>query len=101
MLKLTELRELFSLLLDSQARKQLCYVSHKYYEHRNKCGRMLVRAIRKKRAQTYVHKLRSSSGEMVFQSSKIASGFCNYYAELYNLDTNHSLDAQAAKLTGI
>lgn len=39
---------------------------------------------------------------MVFQSSKIASGFHDYYyAELYNLEAKLSPGAQAARLTDI
>lgn len=83
--RLTELRDLFLRLLDQQTRKQARHLSHKYYEHGNKCGRMLARAIRKKHAQTYIQKLCSPSGEVSIQSSKIASGFQDYYARLYNL----------------
>lgn len=48
-----------------------------------------------------LRKLCSSSGETVFQSSKIASGFCSYYAELYNLDASLTLDARTTRLTKI
>lgn len=42
---LTELRVLFSCLLDRHARRQLCYLSCKFYELGNKCGKMLARAL--------------------------------------------------------
>lgn len=48
---------------------------------------MLARALRKQQAQTCIHKLQSVSGETVVQSSKIASSFRDYYAKLYNLDS--------------
>lgn len=81
--ELTDLGELFSRLLECQARRQLRYLSHRYYEHGNKCDRMLARALRAKQAQTQIHKLSSSSGELMFQSSKIALRFGNYFASLY------------------
>lgn len=64
---------------------------------------MLARALRTKRAQTHVHKLRSSSKELVFQSSKIAFGFRDYNAELYNQDATLTLtlDARTDRLTRI
>lgn len=59
---------------------------------------MLARALRSKRVQTFVHKLHSSSGEVMVQSSKIALGFHDYYAELYNLGSDLSPGAQSVKL---
>lgn len=46
--KLTEIRELFLRLLDRQMRRNLRYMSHAYYEHGNKCGCMLARALHKR-----------------------------------------------------
>lgn len=63
--RLLELRELFSRLLDCKVCRQLRYLSHKNYEYGNKCSRMLARALRKRRAQTHVHKLQSTSGGAV------------------------------------
>lgn len=73
--KLTELRELFLRLLDRQTRKQFRFMAHRYYEHGNKCGRMLARALRKRQAQTYIHKLHSASGTPILHPSKIAAEF--------------------------
>lgn len=52
-------------------------------------------------AQTYVQKLRSPSGEITAQSSKIASGFQEYYAQLYNLTPDQSLDTQTPRSVAI
>lgn len=54
---LTELWDLFAHLLDSKVSRQLCYLSHKFYEHGNKCGMMPGRALYKRWAQAHVHKL--------------------------------------------
>lgn len=64
---------------------------------------MLAGALHLKRAQTHGHKLRSSSkhSNLVFHSSKIASRFRSYYAELYNLDTSLSPSAKDIRLEGI
>lgn len=84
---LTELQELFLCLLDLQTHKQFRFMAHKYYEHGNKFRQMLARALRKRHAQTYIQKLHTTSGELTIQSSKIASGFRDYYATVYNLDS--------------
>lgn len=99
--ELIELRDLFSHLLECQAQRQLQYLSHKYYERSNKCSRVLARALHTKRAQMQVHKLRSSTGDMTFKSSKIAAWFRDYYADLYNLDANITPDAKVTRLTKI
>lgn len=62
---------------------------------------MLARALRTKRAKMQVHKLRSSTGDMTFHSFKIAAGFQDYYADLYNLDANITPDTKVTRLTKI
>lgn len=99
--RLTEMRELFACLLDHQARKQLRYMLHKYYEQGNKCDRMLARALWRKRVLMHVHKLHLPSNELSVRSSQIASGLRDYYATLYNLNQTQPPNAQAAKLAAI
>lgn len=98
---LQQLRELFSHLLDRRARKQLRYLSHKYYEYGNKCGKMLARALQKRRIASHICTLQSPGGEATLHSSGIASLFWDYYTELYNLDKIVSPTEQTSKLRAI
>lgn len=50
---------------------------------------------------SHVHKLHSSSGEPVQHTSRIASVFRDYYAALYDLDSNASPTDLAQKQTHI
>lgn len=62
---LKTLTELFARLLDRHVSRHQRYLSHKFYEQGNKCGRMLARALRKRHTQDHIHKLWSPAGDMV------------------------------------
>ncbi|KAM5171776.1 A.superbus venom factor 1-like [Mantella aurantiaca] len=78
-------KELMSLL--DKGIKRRYYLSQKaFYEHSNKCGRMLARALQIRRSEMTVHTIRNAQGSLLNRTDHIAKEFEKYYGSLYNLE---------------
>lgn len=84
-LELQSLRQDLAVLLDTKIRARMRHVAHKFYEFRNKCGRLLARALKHQRDSGHVQKLTSPTGTSVIHSLKVTNTFSDYYAQLYQL----------------
>lgn len=91
------LREELSALLEARIHSRLRYISHKFYEFGNKCGRLLARALRRQRASANIPKPQTPRGSVTQIPSQIAYAFREFYARLYNLSPSLSDAALAAK----
>lgn len=60
-------------------------MSYLFYEHGNKCGRLLGRALRLRTTAAGVPYLRSNNGEKIYKPTLIACMFKEYYKPLYSL----------------
>lgn len=61
-------------------------LSHKlFYQHSNKSGRLLARALQTKRANNTIRTIRSAAGQRFSKSEDIAEQFAQFYSNLYNL----------------
>lgn len=88
--ELTESRSALRNLLDSKHRRRLT-LSHKlFYEHSNKCGRILARCIRARKTNLAVQCIKDSQGTIFSSTPDIARQFEKYYSDLYNLNTTLS-----------
>uniref|UniRef100_A0A803JEZ2 Reverse transcriptase domain-containing protein n=1 Tax=Xenopus tropicalis TaxID=8364 RepID=A0A803JEZ2_XENTR len=56
-----------------------------FFEHGNKCGRLLAAALKKKQLRNHITKIRSTEGSTAETSSEIAEVFRKYYTKLYQL----------------
>lgn len=79
-----------TLFLDQLVKKRIRFWAHRFYEHSNKPGRMLASVLRKRKENYHVHKLVSGDGQPVFQSSRIARLFQEFYCNLYCLYPHRS-----------
>lgn len=61
-----------------------------FYEHSNKCGKALARALRAQRAQAFIPELMGEGGSKVHTTEEIAEQFRKYYTSLYNLPQQSS-----------
>uniref|UniRef100_A0A803KEP9 Reverse transcriptase domain-containing protein n=1 Tax=Xenopus tropicalis TaxID=8364 RepID=A0A803KEP9_XENTR len=59
-----------------------------FFEHGNKCGRLLASALKKKQLQNHITQLKTPTGQMVTTTKDIAEIFRQYYIKLYQLPTN-------------
>uniref|UniRef100_A0A8C5LQH7 Reverse transcriptase domain-containing protein n=1 Tax=Leptobrachium leishanense TaxID=445787 RepID=A0A8C5LQH7_9ANUR len=91
--QLTALRADLNSLLDIKAQKSFLYVKRLFFEHGNKCGRLLARALRKKRSSSYISRITDKSGTKVTLPTAMLSVFREHFRSLYNLDATTSTNA--------
>uniref|UniRef100_A0A8C5MTA5 Reverse transcriptase domain-containing protein n=1 Tax=Leptobrachium leishanense TaxID=445787 RepID=A0A8C5MTA5_9ANUR len=87
--ELLELRTELSSLLNKTAQKAFLTTRRVYYEHGNKCGRLLARALKAHREKLYISKLRNPQGKPVTLPQDMLSLLREHFTELYNLPTDH------------
>uniref|UniRef100_A0A8C5PAU0 Reverse transcriptase domain-containing protein n=1 Tax=Leptobrachium leishanense TaxID=445787 RepID=A0A8C5PAU0_9ANUR len=80
LLKRARLAELSNLQLHHTILKTKCFFAY----NENKPGRLLARMLRKKRAQTYIPCIRSTSGQVASLPDDIVASFRDYYLGLYS-----------------
>lgn len=82
---LTILRsQLHDLALD-KAKATIAKCRRTFYEHSDKCGKLLAWALRAQQARTFVPELLDEGNAKAHATERIADIFRQYYASLYNL----------------
>uniref|UniRef100_A0A8C5Q6Q1 Endonuclease/exonuclease/phosphatase domain-containing protein n=1 Tax=Leptobrachium leishanense TaxID=445787 RepID=A0A8C5Q6Q1_9ANUR len=84
--RLSALRIDLNSLLNIRAQKSFTHYKHLFYEHGNKCGRLLARVLRKKRSSAYISKITDRLGEKHSLSSSMLEVFRSHFQSLYNLE---------------
>lgn len=74
-------------ILGYRAKAALQRCHHTAYESGNKCGKVLARAVRDAKTQTYIPHMRTPNGSKVSLPNQISQVFRDYYETLYNLPT--------------
>ncbi|CAH2299926.1 Hypothetical predicted protein [Pelobates cultripes] len=86
-----DLRELLALrkdlatLITQQHFSMLQKSRRFFYEHSNKCGRLLAKMLKKRRGRFHIHKLRVGPTRHSEHPPEMAELFHAYYTELYNI----------------
>lgn len=65
-------------------RKYILSQKH-FYEHSNKSGKRVARALQSKKTASIIHSLMDQSGRKLTCNPDIAKQFVDYYSKLYNL----------------
>lgn len=68
-----------------------------HHEQGNKSGKLLAHSLRENSQRNYVPHIDSDGGNRIFESSKIAEVFREYYQSLYNIQMNISSDQMVQK----
>lgn len=84
-IELLSLRKQAVDLLQYRAKAALQVCRKVLYESGNKCGKLLAKAVRSHRLNTYIPHIISSSGQKKTTPTQIAKEFRDYYSSLYNL----------------
>lgn len=83
--ELTQVRTELKEVLHKQIKRNYILSQKIFYEHGNKSGKILARALRAKKSSTTIHSINDSSGSKVTSNKQIADQFVNYYSQLYNI----------------
>lgn len=81
------MRNRLKALLQVRTKTALAKCRRNFYEHGNKPSRLLARALRQVRAQSYIPHIDSPEGKRLFQHRDMANQFRNLFSALYNLPT--------------
>lgn len=87
--KLSNTREQLQLLLNLKAKCILFFKRGFYYEHRDKSGKFLARALKMLEQATTILDIKNNEGKPVQKTDQIAAAFHDYYIKLYNLPISH------------
>lgn len=90
-------REKLSSLMRQEISIQTLRTRNAHYEQGNKSGKLLEHSLRENSRRNYVPHIDSDGGNRLFESSKIAEVFREYYQSLYNLQTNILSDQMVQK----
>lgn len=88
---LTTARERLRLLCLNKAKMDLTRCRSIFYEHGDKSGRMLARAIRGQRTKSFIPFIQTQEGRRVDSSTEIAKVFKSFYEKLYNLSSQEEI----------
>uniref|UniRef100_A0A8C5MYX6 Endonuclease/exonuclease/phosphatase domain-containing protein n=2 Tax=Leptobrachium leishanense TaxID=445787 RepID=A0A8C5MYX6_9ANUR len=84
--RLSALRADLNSLLNIKAQRSFTHYKHLFFEHGNRCGRLLARVLRKKRSSTYISKITDRLGGKHSLPSSMLEVFRSHFHTLYNLD---------------
>ncbi|CAH2285529.1 DUF1725 domain-containing [Pelobates cultripes] len=98
---LLEARRELKNLLSRNFLYTLCKSHRFYYEHSNKCGRMLARMIQKKRRQSQITMLQTAGAPAIRRPDGIMSRFLEFYSKLYDLPAATGMEESQRKMTRI
>lgn len=74
---------------------------HTFYEHSNKCGKLLARALQAQQARTFIPELLDEHNTTAHATEKIADIFQQYYVSLYNLSHPTSAMEESSRMVAI
>lgn len=86
--ELTQTRLLLLEELNMKTKRQYIPRHKIYYKQGNKSGRLLARAVKKKKSSATVHHIRDKQGTSHSSNEAIAHQFEKYYQTLYNIPSN-------------
>lgn len=86
---LLETRKSLKEILETKSRRFLFFKKKIYYEHGDKTGKILAKALRGQIIQHTILGIQNKSGKIDRAMDKIANHFHEYYTALYNLPPQH------------
>lgn len=92
--------QLLTLALD-RAKATIIKCRRTFYEHSDKCGKLLARFLRAQQAHTFIPELLDKQGTKVHETEKLADIFRQYYTSLYNLPKSHSFEEEPSRKRAI
>lgn len=87
--QLETLRIKLSTYLDRRDKDKYRFFAHRFYEHGNKCGKLLARQLKKQEEMSHVHNIRIGNKQII-DTKSIAMEFEQFYKGLYNIQPNSS-----------
>lgn len=97
MARLYRKREELRDLTEQETRKAFNLVKKDRYINGNKPGKLLARALKKKKNNNYVEKIRTKSGEIRHRTGDIANTFQEFYGGLYAINIKKAQDTKGSK----
>lgn len=82
--QLEKLRTKLSIYLAKRTKDKYRFYAHRFYEHGNKCGKLLARQLKKQQEISHVHSIRANN-KQVIDTKSIAKAFEHFYRDLYNI----------------
>lgn len=79
--------------LELQAKRILFLRRGFFYEHGNKSGKFLARALRDIRSTTTITSIKNKEDKLLHDTDRIAAEFHEFYSKLYNLPASHRPEA--------
>lgn len=92
--------QLCSLAMDT-AKAMLAKCRRSFYEHSNKCGKLLAHALRAQQTYTFVPELIDETQQKVHATEEIADIFQKYCISLYNFPCHESDTKDSNRVTAI
>lgn len=86
--KLVSLRTAFANHHNFFTERVIMRMRHRFYEHGDKCGKLLACLLRSQVTRKYIHSLQSRKGGKLHSSPQIAQEFQRYYTELYQIQNS-------------
>lgn len=86
---LLDLRKKLQTLLNLKAQKILFSKKGFFYEHGNKTGTFLARALKDTLLSTCIAAIKTKDSQLTQDTRKISQRFHGYYTDLYNLPNTH------------
>lgn len=98
--QLERLRRKLSTYLDKRTKDKYRFYAHRFYEHGNKCGKLLARQLKKQQEISHVHSIRANNKQII-DTKSIAKEFEHFYRGLYNIHSNSLRLEEGDKIGGI
>lgn len=92
---------LYNSLMSSKAQKKAFFSKQSYYEHGDKCGRLLAAIARGSTDPPVISSLESPSGAVTSDPCEILNIFCAFYQDLYSTHTEVNIIDIEAYLSSI
>lgn len=101
LLELTALRNQLRSLALIKAKETISKCHRSFYEHSNKCGKLLARALRIQKARTFIPEMLNTTHKKIHTTEGIDALFRDYYKDLYNLPSPQSETDRATEKKAI
>lgn len=87
--ELTQCRNTLKQILNLKTQKSLFFRNSIFYEHGDKSGKKLARALKDATTANHIHAIHNKDGTLEHNSKKIVEIFHEFYYKLYNFPPQH------------
>lgn len=87
--ELKKCRQALKQILDLKTRRTLFFQKNIFYEHGNKSGKYLARALKEVHTEGHIHAMKNKTCILEHKPEKIAELFHEFYTALYDIKTQH------------